>query len=621
MAAEPVALLSYSHFDDEHEHRWLTKMREALEQELQAQTGRQFRIFQDRPGIEWGEAWREKLKHEARTTAFLIPVVTPSFLESDNCRAEVEHFLEKERVSGRSDLILPIYLISARKFDEPAANDDLVVRLRAHQFIDWQKLRAKSTTSVAFKKEIIRLANRFAEALARYERTGADSAVARQVAPVRPDTAAAAGRPTPAHPDTSDDELLRAATGGEPLAAAAVVVPLARRQDLHTRLVAHPPVNPIAEATMQEILASDAPASAELLMTRIRGVGPMCGWHEGIAAASCFSPPLRPHCVGELLSVVSKSRAEREQRRLAFCALGRCADPIAGGTLLDQVHDRDTGHELGLCLCEALARMLVRSPQPEDLLSGVSTSTAAARLAEALRKAEELNFDAWPDRLRRLLRFCDGRHADAIVSNLLQNGTTIAKSLAANALGDCGIVRAVRHLIEMAESSSEVSVVKSCSSALGHIGTPAALSWILAAPVGSEQRYGLIFGLDRVGDAEFLGAASAYLKGSSPLKHLALRAAGVRGARVLEETVRCSLDSNEPIERGAAFLSLARMGTLPSDEARVGMQQAGDPDERVLACLARLTVDPAAYPELEATLRTNLVRGMSFAWLNAMQQE
>jgi cobaltochelatase CobT len=51
-----VGFWSYVHSDDEHENGRITRLRERLERSIQFQSGiRDFRIFQDRKHIGWGQ--------------------------------------------------------------------------------------------------------------------------------------------------------------------------------------------------------------------------------------------------------------------------------------------------------------------------------------------------------------------------------------------------------------------------------------------------------------------------------------------------------------------------------------------------------------------------------------
>jgi hypothetical protein len=46
------------------------------------------------------------------------PVVTPGLFRSEECRKEINRFLRRGQELGRSNLILPVYCISARELDD-----------------------------------------------------------------------------------------------------------------------------------------------------------------------------------------------------------------------------------------------------------------------------------------------------------------------------------------------------------------------------------------------------------------------------------------------------------------------------------------------------------------------
>jgi cobaltochelatase CobT len=51
---QPIAFMSYVHFDDQRENGRLTQFRDHLSAEVRVQTGEEFPIFQDRTDIRWG---------------------------------------------------------------------------------------------------------------------------------------------------------------------------------------------------------------------------------------------------------------------------------------------------------------------------------------------------------------------------------------------------------------------------------------------------------------------------------------------------------------------------------------------------------------------------------------
>jgi hypothetical protein len=160
--AGPAAFMSYVRFDDAHEDGQLGAFRERLAGEIRIQTGHEFPIFQDRNDIAWGQNWRQRIEETLDEVALLLMIVTPGLFHSPACRDEVARFRERERELGRTDLVLPVYYISAGEMDEPDLRkaDDLATLLWSRQYTDWRELRFKPLTSLVIRKTIAALATR-----------------------------------------------------------------------------------------------------------------------------------------------------------------------------------------------------------------------------------------------------------------------------------------------------------------------------------------------------------------------------------------------------------------------------------------------------------------------------
>src|SRR5690242_15064781 len=158
----PVAFMSYARFDDQHADGWITRFREQLSAEVRAQTGKDFAIFQDRNDIAWGQNWKRRIDEALDTVTLLIVIITPSFFHSQACRDEVSKFVDRERVLGRDDLILPVYYIGTQQIDDPAAReaDDMARVLASRQLADLRELRFEPTTSPQVRLAIAKLAAR-----------------------------------------------------------------------------------------------------------------------------------------------------------------------------------------------------------------------------------------------------------------------------------------------------------------------------------------------------------------------------------------------------------------------------------------------------------------------------
>ena len=158
----PAAFMSYVRFNDQHDDGQLSQFRERLGAEVRAQTGQEFAIFQDRNDIAWGQNWQRRIDEALDEVTLLLVIITPSLFGSSPCRGEVARFLDRERVLGRGDLILPVYYISARQLDDPSLRegDEMAEVLASRQFADWRELRFKPFTSPQVRKAIAQLASR-----------------------------------------------------------------------------------------------------------------------------------------------------------------------------------------------------------------------------------------------------------------------------------------------------------------------------------------------------------------------------------------------------------------------------------------------------------------------------
>src|SRR5215213_6627414 len=163
---KPAALMSYVHSDDRYEQ--LSTLRDRLSVEVQMQIGIEFPIFQDKKDIHWGQNWEERIKNAlTEEITFLIPIITPSFFNSQPCRDELERFLEVEKKLTRNDLILPIYFVDTRLLNEVRlrTTDPLAEIIASRQFADWRELRFEPFTNPLVGKRLEHLASQIRDAL------------------------------------------------------------------------------------------------------------------------------------------------------------------------------------------------------------------------------------------------------------------------------------------------------------------------------------------------------------------------------------------------------------------------------------------------------------------------
>jgi CheY-like chemotaxis protein len=164
------AFLSYTRRDDEFFGGAITSLRKFLELGVQVVTGQKnFNIFQDIDGIEFGQQWERRLDRAVVSTIFLIPVITPLFFQSTACRDELKKFIAHEKKQKRDDLILPLYFVTAPVLEktDSLADDSLASEINTRQRYDWRTKADLPIDDPQTRRAVIDLAEKIAAAIAR----------------------------------------------------------------------------------------------------------------------------------------------------------------------------------------------------------------------------------------------------------------------------------------------------------------------------------------------------------------------------------------------------------------------------------------------------------------------
>ena len=155
------AFLSYAREDDDHTDGWITRFRMQIEKAVSLERGRRFDVFQDTENISWGQDWQYKIDNALANSSILIPIVTPRFFESQQCKSEIRKFLNREVQLGRADLVLPVYLINTtwlNNHQESDFRDEVADVLAQRQLSDWRELRFAPAKSASVRRAIATLA-------------------------------------------------------------------------------------------------------------------------------------------------------------------------------------------------------------------------------------------------------------------------------------------------------------------------------------------------------------------------------------------------------------------------------------------------------------------------------
>lgn len=166
---EIVGFFSYSRQDDQHSEGALTRLRARIFDELRLQLGRDVKLWQDTAAIPQGAQWEEEIKRAIAESIFFIPILTPAALASKYCRFELESFLEREALLGRTNLVFPLLYVTvpALEHEEGWRHDEMLQTIGVRQYLDWRNLRHRDLKEPEVARKIELLCRNIVDALRR----------------------------------------------------------------------------------------------------------------------------------------------------------------------------------------------------------------------------------------------------------------------------------------------------------------------------------------------------------------------------------------------------------------------------------------------------------------------
>ncbi|MFE6001895.1 MULTISPECIES: toll/interleukin-1 receptor domain-containing protein [Streptomyces] len=161
-----VGFWSYTHRDDELNRGRIRKLADLISGEYETITAEVLRIFVDKNDLEWGAEWRARIDAALTGTTFCIPIVTPAFFKSPECRREVLTFSGHAKSLGLEELLLPILYIKVPGLSDDSP-DEVMSLIANRQYVDWTTLRTEDEDSPAHRKAVENLAERLVGILER----------------------------------------------------------------------------------------------------------------------------------------------------------------------------------------------------------------------------------------------------------------------------------------------------------------------------------------------------------------------------------------------------------------------------------------------------------------------
>ena len=97
---------------------------------------------------------------EPESVAFFVPVLTPRYILSEQCRNEAMKFSKRMENEDLSALWLPLHYISIPQLSADSPSDELLEICRARQWEDWRETRFADVDSSEYRKAVHALASR-----------------------------------------------------------------------------------------------------------------------------------------------------------------------------------------------------------------------------------------------------------------------------------------------------------------------------------------------------------------------------------------------------------------------------------------------------------------------------
>lgn len=149
--------LSYTR--EKNKYNKVNNIKNRLLLELRIKTGdKHLDIFQDTEII-FGTQWEDKLKKELDEANCLLILLSPLWLNSEECNKEYLYFRDKQTDSNKSRPVIPIL------FDEISETDilddfklSIYKELKMFQIADWSELKYESLESPISEKALSKLA-------------------------------------------------------------------------------------------------------------------------------------------------------------------------------------------------------------------------------------------------------------------------------------------------------------------------------------------------------------------------------------------------------------------------------------------------------------------------------
>ena len=152
------AFWSYVHADDDAEGGRIVDLAHDLQAQYALLSGGQLDLFLDRDAIGWGDDWRERIAEALSAATFFIPIMTPGYFNSQECRRELISWVREATRLGVQSLLLPVLYVRIVDLELHDQTDEAMALVKPLQHEPWTDLRLEDRHSQPYRTAVARLA-------------------------------------------------------------------------------------------------------------------------------------------------------------------------------------------------------------------------------------------------------------------------------------------------------------------------------------------------------------------------------------------------------------------------------------------------------------------------------
>ncbi|MFD4422017.1 TIR domain-containing protein [Agromyces sp. NPDC058484] len=155
---------SYVHADDDAESGRISQLARDVAAQFEMLTGESINLFLDRDQLVWGDDWRPKIDASLSSIAFFVPIISPRYFKSKECRRELNFFARQAERLGFKELVLPVLWVDFAGLHEESPADELLTLVGRFQWSDWTALKFAELGTGEYRRAVAQLAERLVHA-------------------------------------------------------------------------------------------------------------------------------------------------------------------------------------------------------------------------------------------------------------------------------------------------------------------------------------------------------------------------------------------------------------------------------------------------------------------------